>query len=73
MGGSKISGKGAHMQKDVGIRFADFISFSETKLFHFHGIFKNGAGRGFAWRGVQANPLLTRPCGISCRRDGWSW
>ena len=27
-GGSRISGKGVHMYKTVGVRFADFISFS---------------------------------------------
>ena len=27
-GGSRISGKGVHMHKGVGVRFADFISFS---------------------------------------------
>ena len=45
---------GVHMYKSVGVRFADFISFSfnipikmklfgltETKLFHFYRIFKN--------------------------------
>ena len=26
-GGSRISGKGVHMYKDVWVRFADFISF----------------------------------------------
>ena len=38
------------MFKGVVVRFADFISFflniTETKLFHFHGIFKNGGQRG---------------------------
>ena len=27
-GGSRISGKGVHMYKGVGVRFADFLSFS---------------------------------------------
>ena len=26
-GGTRISGKGVHVYKDVGVRFADFISF----------------------------------------------
>ena len=44
----------------MGVRFADhFISFflniTETKLFHFHRIFKNGGGGGRG--GVRANPL----------------
>ena len=54
MGGSWISGKRVHVSKGVGIRFADFLIFlkypmkmkqfglTETKLFHFHRIFKNG-------------------------------
>ena len=53
-GGSRISGKGVRMYKGVGVRFADFISFflniprylTDTKLFHFHGIFKNGGQGG---------------------------
>ena len=48
-GGSRISGEGVHIYKGVEIRFADFRSFflniTETKLFHFQRIFKNG-GRG---------------------------
>ena len=31
-GGSRISGKGAHMYKGVGVRFADFISFCLNDL-----------------------------------------
>ena len=27
MGGARISGKGVHMYKGVGVRFAEFISF----------------------------------------------
>ena len=27
-GGSRISGKGVHMYKGLGVRFADFVSFS---------------------------------------------
>ena len=49
----------------MGVRFADFISFffisheneiiwSQTILFHFHRIFKNGGGGG-GGRGVRAN------------------
>ena len=50
---SRTSGKGVHKYNGwggSGVRIADFISFflnipckclSETKLFHFHGIFKN--------------------------------
>ena len=30
MGGSRISGEGVLMYKSVGVRFADFISFSQT-------------------------------------------
>ena len=30
---------------------------TETKLFHFHRIFKNGEGAGRGVEGVQANPL----------------
>ena len=49
-GGSRISGKGGHIYKGVGVCFADFILFflnipfglTETKLFHFNRIFKNG-------------------------------
>ena len=26
-GGSRVSGKGVHMYKGVGVRFADFLSF----------------------------------------------
>ena len=48
-GGNRISGKGVLMYKGVGGHFADFILFSfnitETKLFHFHRMFKDG-GRG---------------------------
>ena len=62
-GGSRISGKGDHMYKGVGLRFADFLSFflniprnrndlTETKLFHFHRMFKNWGGRG----GFQQTP-----------------
>ena len=47
-GGSRISGKGVHIYKVVGVRSADCISFflnipcglTETKLFHFHRILK---------------------------------
>ena len=59
-GGSRISGKGFHMYKGVGVRFADLSHFffiiyplTETKLFHFHRIFKNGVGEG-------PNPLWIR-------------
>ena len=56
-----MSGKGVHMYKGLGVRFADFIYFcfikyliimkhislTETKLFHVHRIFKNvRRGRG---------------------------
>ena len=45
------------MYKGVGVRFADYLIFlkysmkmkyfvTETKLFHFHRIFKNGGGGG---------------------------
>ena len=46
------------MYKGVGVRFADFflIFLIETKLFHFHKIFKNGEGEG-----GQANPLWLEP------------
>ena len=50
-GGSRISEKGVHMLKGVGIRFADFISFflsrlTKTEFFHFHRI-TNVGQRGF--------------------------
>ena len=51
-GGSRISGKGVHIYKGLGVRFADFISFFlkysmiEAKFFHFHGILKTGGGGG---------------------------
>ena len=41
--GSRISGKNVHIYKGVRVRFADFV---ETKLFHFHRIFKNGIQGG---------------------------
>ena len=37
--------------KDVGFHFADFISFTETKLFHFHMMWGGGGG------GAQVNSL----------------
>ena len=65
MGGSRISGKGVHMYKGVGVRFADFISFFlnipwtwnnlvtlRPNYFIFIGYFKS-VGR----EGVQAIPL----------------
>ena len=44
-GGSKISGKGAHICKGMGVCFADIISF-------FLNILKTGSGEG-----VRVNPL----------------
>ena len=53
----RIPGKGVHVYKGVGVRFADFVSYikypmkrkyfglTETKLFRFHRIFNNGEGR----------------------------
>ena len=59
-GRSRISGKGAHMYKGVcggggggGVfallilsHFSSISHLTETKLFHFHRIFKNGGQRG---------------------------
>ena len=58
MGGSRISGEGVHMYKGVRVCFVIFSHFSymyhdsETKLFHFNRIFKDGGGEG-----DQRNPL----------------
>ena len=43
--GSRISGRGFKFIKVWRLALLVFSSFSETKLFHFHRIFKNG-GRG---------------------------
>ena len=57
-----------HMYKSVGVRFAVFISYflniqwkwnnlvTETKLFHFHRIFKTGGGGGGGGRGFKRTP-----------------
>ena len=36
------------------------FGLTETKLFHFHRIFKEGGGEGGG--GVQANPIRIRHC-----------
>ena len=64
-GGSRISGKGVHMYKGVGVRFADFISFFSNipwkwnnlvslrpNYFTFIGYLKRGLG----WRGSNDPP-----------------
>ena len=59
-----IPGKGVHMYRGVGVRFADLSHLSqiyheneitETKLSHFHMIFNTGEG---------ANPLWIRHCNL---------
>ena len=60
-GGSRISGKGVHMYKGVGVHFANLISFglSETKLFHFHRIFKNRGGGDGGSTPLDLDPPLS--------------
>ena len=65
-GGSRISGKGFHMYKGMGVCFLILSHLSqishgnETKLFHFHMISKNGGGGGGGVGGRERfslNPL----------------
>ena len=48
-GRSRISQKGVHVYTGEGVCLADFISFTKTKLFHFHRILKNGGGGVGEW------------------------
>ena len=76
-GGSRFSGKRVRMYKDMGRLHCSFylifleyfmkmelfgLTETETKLFHFHRIFKNGGGGGGGM--VQANPLWIRRRGV---------
>ena len=65
-GGSRVSGKGVHINKGVRVylifpKYPMKMKFglSETKLFHFHRIFKNGGeggGGSSAGRGIERTP-----------------
>ena len=75
-GRSRISGKGIHMYKGVGGSLCWFyliflkypikmkwFGLIETKLFHFHRIFKNGCGEGCSSEPPEHSldqPLFTR-------------
>ena len=56
MDGSRISGKGVHMYK-VRVDLLIVSHFTDTKLFHFHRIFKNWGRR----RAASSEPTLDPP------------
>ena len=53
-GGSRIPGKAVHMYKCADLIYF-FLNITETKLFHFHMIFKN-EGRGVGFKRVTWIP-----------------
>ena len=78
-GGSRSSGKGVHMYKGVGVRFADFISFLlnipwkwnnlislRPNYFFFYRIFKNGGQRGVSSEPLTPPPPLDPPLMRRC-------
>ena len=60
-GGSRISGKGVHVFKGVGVP----VKMTETKIFHFHRIFKKGRQGGLGDSSKLPKPPADPPLLLS--------